>query len=193
MQALLAKDNQTAALRAAVGDMHPRAGREDDAMQQFALVLVTEARGAGPVAERVHEYLKEKGEKPGLRWVLVSAHLAANDETAAVEAMRPLVDAGALLNQVVPALETLAAPDKDKSGQARLLLASALARRGQPQSAVDILLAIAEEKGLPAIREPLETIAAAKPSSARAHQLLADVYLAEGHAAAAVESLRKAR
>src|SRR5262245_28960040 len=193
LQALLAKDYQNAALRAAVGDLHLRAGREDDAMQQFALVLETDPRGAGPVAERLAEYLREKGEKHGLRWVLVSAHLAAGDDTAAVEAMRPLVEASALLNQVVPTLEALAAPDRDKSGQARLLLASALARRGQPQASVDILMAIAEEKGLPAIREPLETIAASKQGSARAQHLLADVYLAEGHAAAAVESLRKAR
>jgi len=193
LQALLARDYQNAALRAAVGDLHLRAGREDDAVQQFTLVLETDARGGGPVAERIQEYLKEKGEKPGLRWVLVSALLAARDEAAAIEAMRPLVEAGAHLNQVVPALEALAGSDRDKSGQARLLLASALARRGQAQAAVDILLAISEEKGLPAIREPLEAIAAADPSSARVHHLLADVHFAEGRAGAAVESLRKAR
>src|SRR2546426_526781 len=193
LQALLARDYQNAALRAAVGDLHLRAGREDDAVQQFALVLETDARGGAPVAERVREYLKEKGEKPGLLWILVAALLAAGDEAAAVDAMRPLVEGGALLNQVVPALEGLATPDKDKSGHARLLLASALARRGQPQTAVDILMAIAEEKGLPAIREPLETIAAATPASARVHHLLADVHLAEGRAGAAVECLRKAR
>ena len=193
LQALLARDYQNAALRAAVGDLHLRAGREDDAVQQFALVLETDARGGAPVAERVREYLKEKGEKPGLRWILVSGLLAAGDEAAAVDAMRPLVEGGALLNQVVPALEGLAASEKDKGGHARLLLASALARRGQPQTAVDILMAIAEEKGLPAIREPLETIAAATPASARVHHLLADVHLAEGRAGAAVECLRKAR
>src|SRR5437867_1667852 len=193
LQALLARDYQNAALRAAVGDLHLRAGREDDAVQQFALVIETDARGGAPVAERVQEYLKEKGEKPGLRWILVSALLAAGDEAAAVDAMRPLVESGALLNQVVPALEGLAASEKDKSGHARLLLASALARRGQPQTAVDILMAIAEEKGLPAIREPLETIAATTPASARVHHLLADVHLAEGRAGAAVECLRKAR
>src|SRR5206468_2860506 len=141
LQALLARDYQNAALRAAVGDLHLRAGREDDAVQQFALVLETDARGGAPVAERVREYLKEKGEKPGLRWILVSALLAAGDEAAAVDAMRPLVDGGALLNQVVPALEGLTASEKDKGGHARLLLASALARRGQPQTAVHLLLA----------------------------------------------------
>src|SRR2546422_430438 len=125
LQALLARDYQNAALRAAVGDLHLRAGREDDAVQQFALVLETDARGGAPVAERVREYLKEKGEKPGLRWILVSALLAAGDEAAAVDAMRPLVEGGALLNQVVPALEGLAASEKDKGGHARLLLASA--------------------------------------------------------------------
>ncbi len=193
LEALLARDYQNAALRCAVGDLHLRAGREDDAVQQFSLVLETDPRGGKPVAERVQEYLHEKGEKPGLRWVLVSALLAAGEDAAAIEAMRPLVEASALLNQVVPALENLAANDKDKGGKARLLLASALARRGQPQAAVEILLAIAEEKGLPAIREPLEVIASAEPGSARVFHLLADVDMAEGRAAEAVECLRKAR
>jgi len=193
LEALLAKDYQNAALRCAVGDLHLRAGRADDAMQQFALVVETDPKGGKAVAERVAEYLIEKGENPGLRWVLVSAHLAAGEDAQAIEGMRPLVEASALLNQVVPALEGLAANDKDKGGKARLLLASALARRGQPQAAVEILLAIAEEKGLPAIREPLEVIASSQPGSARVFHLLADVDLAEGRAAEAVESLRKAR
>ena len=193
LEALLARDYQNAALRCAVGDLHLRAGREDDAVQQFSVVLETDARGGKPVAERVQEYLHEKGDKPGLRWVLVTAHLAAGENDAAIEAMRPLVDASALLNQVVPALESLAADDKDKGGKARLLLASALARRGQPQAAVEILLAIAEEKGLPAIRGPLEVIASAEPGSARVFHLLADVDLAEGRTTEAVDCLRKAR
>ncbi len=193
LEALLARDYQNAALRAAVGDLHLRAGREEDAVQQFTLVLESDPRGGKAVAERVEEYLKEKGEKPALRWVLVLAHLAAGREAAAIEAMRPLVEVGALLDQVVPTLEGLAAADRDKGGQARLLLASALARRGQPQAAVESLLAIAEEKGLPAIRGPLEMIAAAEPASAKVHLLLADVHVAEGRAGAAVECLRKAR
>src|SRR5437867_3469435 len=185
LEALLARDYQNAALRAAVGDLHLRSGRTDDAVQQFTIVLESDPRGGKAVAERVEEYLKEKGETPALRWVLVLAHLAAGEEAAAIDAMRPLVEAGALLDQVVPALESLAAADKDKGGQARLLLASALARRGQPQAAVESLLAIAEEKGLPAIRQPLELIAATEPGSARVQLLLADVHLAESRAGAA--------
>jgi tetratricopeptide (TPR) repeat protein len=193
LEALLARDYQNAALRCAVGDLHLRSGREEDAVQQFTLLLETDPRGGRPVAERVQEYLREKGEKPELRWVLVTALLAAGDEPSAIEAMRPLVDEAALLNQVVPALEGLVASEKDKEGQARLLLASALARRGQPQAAVEILVALAEAKGLPAIRGPLEAIVASGPGNARVFHLLADVELAEGRADAAVECLRKAR
>src|SRR5258705_5204521 len=41
LEALVARDYQNAALRAAVGDLLLRAGREDDAVKQFALVLET--------------------------------------------------------------------------------------------------------------------------------------------------------
>src|SRR5207245_547376 len=109
---LLVKDYQNAALRLAVGDLFLRSGRANDAVQQFSLVLETDARGAAPVAERIRDYLKEKGETPELRWLMISAHLAAKEEEAALGAMRPLVEAGALLNQVVPALEALAVAEK---------------------------------------------------------------------------------
>ena len=193
LEALLAKDYQNAALRVAVGDLFLRSGREEAAAQQFALVLETDPRGGPPVAARVAEYLREKGDKPDLRFLLVSAHLATRNSGAALEEMRPLVDSGSLLDRVVPALESLAASDPARAVEARLLLATALARRGQPQPAVDILLAIAEEKGLPSIREPLEAIAAAAPGCAKAHYLLADVHLAEKRTGDAVGCLRKAR
>ncbi|MBI1950299.1 MAG: tetratricopeptide repeat protein [Acidobacteria bacterium] len=193
LEALLAKDYQNAALRVAVGDLFLRSGREEEAAQQLGLVLETDPRGGPAVADRLAEYLKEKGEKPELRFILVSAHLAARQSGAALEEMRPLIDSGALLDRVVPVLESLAAADPARAAEARLLLASALARRGQPQPAVDILLAIAEEKGLAAIREPLEAIAAAAPGSAKAHHLLADLHLAEKRGSEAVDCLRKAR
>lgn len=193
LEALLAKDYQNAALRVAVGDLFLRSGREEEAAQQFALVLETDPRGGQSVAERIAEYLKEKGDRPELRFILVSAHLAARNSGAALDEMRPLVDSGSLLDRVVPALESLAASDPTKAVEARLLLASALARRGQPQPAVDILLAIAEDKGLPAIKEPLEAIVTAAPTCAKAHYLLADVHLAEKRTGAAVDCLRKAR
>src|SRR5262245_24792944 len=165
LEALLAKDYQNAALRVAVGDLFLRAGREEDAAQQLALVLETDPRGAPHVAERMAEYLREKGDKPELRWILVAAHLAAKQSEEALREMRPLVDSGTLLDRVVPALETLAASEPARAVEARLLLASATARRGHAQPAVDILLAVAEEKGMAAIREPLEAIAAASPGS----------------------------
>src|SRR5438309_319253 len=73
LEALLAKDYQNAALRLAVGDLFLRSGRANDAVQQFSLVLETDPRGAGPVAERIKDFLKEKGETPELRWLMVSA------------------------------------------------------------------------------------------------------------------------
>jgi tetratricopeptide (TPR) repeat protein len=193
LESLLAKDYQNAALRVAVGDLFLRSGREEEAAQQLGLVLETDPRGAPHVAERMAEYLKEKGEKPELRWILVSAHLAAKQAEDALREMRPLVDAGALLDRIVPALESLATSDPARATEARLLLASAMARRGHPQPAIDILLAIAEEKGMGAIREPLEAIAAAAPQSAKAQYMLADVHLAEKRSAEAVDCLRKAR
>ena len=193
LEALLAKDYQNAALRVAVGDLFLRAGREEDAAQQLGLVLETDPRGAPHVAERMAEYIREKGDKPELRWILVAARLAAKQAEEALREMRPLVEAGALLDRVVPALESLASSDPARAMEARLLLASATARRGHAQPAIDILAAVAEEKGMAAIREPLEAIAAASPQSARAHYMLADLHLAEKRGAEAVECLRKAR
>jgi tetratricopeptide (TPR) repeat protein len=191
LQALLAKDYHNAALRVAVGELSLVAGREEEGLQQLGLACETDARAAPVVRERVEALLRDRGEKPEVRWMLVSALLAARDGAAALAAMRPLVEAGALLERVVPALETLA--PGDASGQARQLLAVAALRRGHPQAALEALLQVAEEKGLPAIRESLEAVAAASPDFARPLHLLADVHLAEGRAAAAVECMRKAR
>ena len=190
-EALLAKDYHNAALRVVVGDLFLRAGRQEDGVRQLTLSFETDARAARPVAERLEEYLKEKGEKADLRWALVGALLADADPDAALEAMRPLVDAGALLDQVVSVLQPMAA--KEKSGPARRLLALALIKRGQPQGAMEALQQVADEEGIGAMREPLEALVAAHPGFARAHLLLADVHLAEGRTAPAVQCMRKAR
>jgi tetratricopeptide (TPR) repeat protein len=191
LQALLAKDYHNAALRVAVGELCLLAGREEEGLQQLGLACETDARAAPVVRERLEAHLRDKGEKPEVRWMLVSALLAAKDGAGALAAVRPLVEAGALLERVVPALESLA--PGDATGQARQLLAVASLRRGHPQAALEALLQVAEEKGLPAIRESLETLIAAAPDFARPLHLLADVHLAEGRAAAAVECMRKAR
>jgi tetratricopeptide (TPR) repeat protein len=191
LESLLAKDYQDTALRVAVGDLLLLAGREEEAEQQFCIALTARPESGAAIAGRLEGFLGEKGEKAGLRWVLVQARLAGGDRAAALEALRPLVEAGALLDQVVPALESLAAAEP--GGPARPLLAAAQVRRGQPHAALEILAQIAEERGLAAVREPLEGLVAAAPGFARAYHLLADVHLAEGRPAAAVDCLRKAR
>ena len=191
LEALLAKDYQNSALRLAVADLFLQAGRADQACQQLTLALETDPRSAAPVAEKVAAHLSAGKETPELRFLLVSALQASGDTTAAIEALRPLVEAGALLDQVIEKLQPMTAAEK--SGPARRLLAAAVARRGHPQSALETLVQIAEEEGLPAIREPLEALVAASPNLARAHHLLADIHLAERRAAQAVECMRKAR
>jgi tetratricopeptide (TPR) repeat protein len=191
LEGLLAKDYQNSVLRVAVADLFLLAGREAEAAQQFGLAVETDKRCAGPVAERIDAFLQERGDKPELRWVMVSALLAADVSDRAIEAMRPLVETGALLDQVISALEALAA--SGKAPAARLLLATALSRRGQAHVALEALMAIAEERGLPAIREPLEALAAQHPEFARAQFVLADVHLAEARSGEAVEAMRRAR
>jgi tetratricopeptide (TPR) repeat protein len=191
LEALLAKNYQDTSLRLAVADLLLLAGREEDAAQQFGIVLAASAESGPAIAGRIEAFLADKGEKPGLRWIVVQARLAGGDRAAALEAMRPLVEAGELLDQVVPALESLAAADP--AGPARALLAGVQVRRGQPHAALEILAQIGEERGLAAIREPLESLVAAAPNYARAYHLLADIHLAEGRPTAAMDSLRKAR
>jgi tetratricopeptide (TPR) repeat protein len=191
LEALLAKDYRNTPLRVVVGDLYLHAGREDDGARQFSLACETDPGAAAPVAERVEAYLKGKGEKPGLRWTLISALVAAGDAPRALEAMRPLVEAGLLLEQVIPVLQQMATAEK--AGAARRLLATALVHRGQPQSALESLLQVAEDEGVRSIGEPLQALVAAHPKLPRAHFLLADVHLAEGRAAEAVQSMRRAR
>jgi tetratricopeptide (TPR) repeat protein len=191
LEALLARDYHNTALRVAVADLLLQAGRDEDALQQFGLSLESDARSAPAVAARLEAAIEDRGARPALSWLLASARLAAGDQPGALEAMRPLVEGGALLDQVIGALQPLAAAEK--SGAARRLLASALIRRKQPQSALEALQQVAEEEGQASIREPLEELVAAHPKFARAHHLLADIHLAEGRAAEAVECMRRTR
>ncbi len=191
LEGLLAKDYQNAPLRLEAADLLLQAGRTEQAAQQFSVALETDARCAGPLAERIATHLQGRKETPELRFLLVSALMASGDQAGAIEAMGPLVQAGTLLDQVILTLQPLAA--SEKSGPARRLLASALLRRGQPQSALETLVQAAEDDGLPSIREPLEELVARSPDLPRAHLLLADIYLAEGRPENAVESMRRAR
>jgi tetratricopeptide (TPR) repeat protein len=191
LEALLARDYQNAALRVAVADLFLGTDRIAEAVQQFSLALETDPRAAAPITERVAAHLGEKGETPELRWLLVSALLRGGDQAAALQAMHPLLEAGALLDQVVAALQPLSAGDKGRP--ARRLLATAYERRGQPQAALETLLLLAEEEGLPSIGAELQALAEAHPDLPRVHHLLADIHLAEGGAAQAVASMRRAR
>ncbi len=191
LEALLAKDYQNAALRLKVADLLLQTGHAENAAKQFSIALESDTRCAPAVARTIAAHLRTGKERPDLRFLLVSALNAAGDSAGALEAMRPLVEAGALLDEVTAALQPMAAGEK--SGPARRLLAASLTRRGQPQAALETLLQIAEEEGLTAIREPLEALAAASPELARAHHLLADLHLAEGRTAQAVQCMRRAR
>jgi tetratricopeptide (TPR) repeat protein len=191
LEALLARDYQNAPLRLAVADLFLQAGREDDAIQQYGVALESDARAAAPLADRLQHHVASGHDRPELRLVLASARLAAGDRPGALEALKPLVASGSLLDQVIATLQPLAA--SEKSGPARRLLAEALARRGQPQSALETLLQVAEEEGLASIRAPLEELAKSCPKVSRVHLLLADIHIAERQADAAAECLRRAR
>ena len=191
LEALAARDYQNAELRLEVAAMLLGAGRKDDAVRQFTLALETNPRAGSAVADRIAERLRTDGDHPELRWILVMALLRTAQEAAAIEAMRPLVQAGAHLDDVIGALQPLAA--REQGVPARHLLAGAFARRGQPHQALGPLLQIAEEAGLRSISEALQSLAAAHPDIARLQQLLADVHLEEGRAAEAIAALGRAR
>src|SRR5207245_8234428 len=143
LEGLLAKDYHNSSRRLQVADLMLQTGRLSDATQQFTLALETDPRCAAPLAERIAAFLGGGQENPGLRLLLVSARQAAGDSAGSVEAMRPLVESGTLLDQVMERLQPLAAGEK--SGPARRLLAAAQARRGHAQSALETLLLAAAE------------------------------------------------
>ncbi len=190
LQALLARDYHNSPLRVAVADLYLLAGRVDEAVQQFGVALETDPRLGSGVADRIAAAMEGPGDHHELRWTLTSAALAAGDTSRALGALRPLIEAGLLLDRAVPVLEKLAL--NDPTGEARGLLATTMLRRGQAHAALETLLPIAEEKGLAAIRVPLETLAAATPGSARACHMLAELHLSEGNPGRAVEYLRQA-
>lgn len=190
LEAIAARDYQNAELRLEIAALLIDAGRADDAAKQFGLALETNPRSARAIADAVGTRIEAAGEAHDLRWVLVSALLAAGDEEGGRAAMRPLIAAGARIDDVIAALQPLT--QKEKSAAAHRLLAEAFLKRGQPAQAIGPLLQAAEEEGLPSVREPLEALVAAHPDLPRPHQLLADLHLEAGRAAEAVASLVQA-
>ncbi|HEX9427846.1 MAG TPA: tetratricopeptide repeat protein [Candidatus Polarisedimenticolia bacterium] len=191
LENLMAKDYHNAGLRLQIAGLLLQAGRMDEGAQQLSLTLDTDERSAGAVAEAIEAHLKSGGETPELRFTLAVALKKTGKLPGAIEVLRPMVEAGALLDQVIAFLQPLA-PD-DKTGAARRLLSAALLRRGQEGSALETLLQAAEEDGLASIRSPLESFVAAHPKNVRALHLLSDLHLAEKRGGQAIECLRAVR
>jgi tetratricopeptide (TPR) repeat protein len=82
---------------------------------------------------------------------------------------------------------------KEDGRPARRLLAHAMIRSQQYQSALEHLLHLSEEEGLTSIREPLELLAEAQPAASRTHLLLSDIHVAEGSIPESVACMRRAR
>ncbi|MEE9292404.1 MAG: tetratricopeptide repeat protein [Acidobacteriota bacterium] len=192
LEALLTRDYQNAALRVAVGALFLQAGRAEDAKGQFQTALDTDRKSAPSIVESLEPYLAEAQDDPAsLRWVLALSHLASGARDQSLEDMRHLIDAGLCLEEVSQLLHGLAS--KDDGLPARRLLARALIRRQQYQSALETLLQVAEEDGLNSIRESLEMLATAQPDVPRIQMLLADSHLADERIDEAVECLRRGR
>lgn len=190
LEAIAARDYQNSELRLEIAALLIDAGRADDAAKQFGLALETNPRAARAIAEAVSGRIAAAPEAHDLRWVLVSALLAAGDEAGGREAMRPLIEASARLDDIIAALQPLT--QKEKSAAAHRLLAEAFLKRGQPQQVIGPLLQAAEEEGLASVKEPLEALVAAHPDLPRPHQLLADLHLEAGRGAEAVACLVQA-
>jgi len=189
LEALAARDYQNSDLRLEIGGILLDAGRATEAAKHFALALEVSPRAARPVAERIALRLAGSGEDEELRWTMARALLAANDTPGALEALAPLVAAGARLDEIIALLQPLAA--LEKSGAARRLLAEAFTRRGLPHQALAPLLQAAEEEGLQAIEQPLRELVQAHPDLARAWHLLADIHLDAGRNTEALAAIRR--
>ena len=190
LEALAARDYQNAEIRLQVASMLLDAGRTDDAVRHFGLALETAPGTARPIADEIAARLADSSDHQGLRWVMVSALIASGDVPAAIEAMRPLVAAGVLLDEIIAALQSLAT--RDKGGPALRLLAGAFSKRNQPLQALGPLLQVSEEEGLASIQVPLQELIEAHPGVVRAHQLLADIHLDAGRHGPAIAALRRA-
>ena len=190
LEAIAARDYQNSELRLEIAALLTDAGRANDAARQFGLALESNPRSAKAIAEAVGARIASAGEAHDLRWVLVSALLAAGDEEGGRDAMRPLIAAGERIDDVIAALQPLT--QREKSAAAHRLLAEAFVKRGQPAQAIGPLLHAAEEEGLASIREPLEALCAAYPDLPRPQQLLADIHLEAGRAAEAVAAIVQA-
>ena len=190
LEAIAARDYQNTDLRLEIAALLIDAGRADDAAKQFGLALETNPRSARGIADAVATRIADRADAHDLRWVLVSALLACGDEEAGREAMRPLIQAGERLDDVIAALQPLT--HREKSAPAHRLLAEAFLKRGQPLQAIGPLMQAAEEEGLVSVKEPLEALVAAHPELPRPHQLLADLYLEAGRGSEAVASIVQA-
>lgn len=190
LEALAGRDYQNVEMRLQVSSMLLEAQRLDEAARNFGLALETTPQAARSIADQIGAHLAEGGEHQGLRWALVSALLAAGDAAAAIEAMRPLVAEGVLLDEIIGVLQPLAS--KEKAGSALRLLATAFTKRNQPLQALGPLLQASEEEGLASIQESLQELIEAHPGVMRAHQLLADIHLDAGRGGPAIDALKKA-
>lgn len=190
LEALAGRDYQNAEMRLQVASMLLDAQRVDDAARHFGLALETAPQAARTIAEQIGAHLAGGSDHQGLRWALVSGLLAAGDAPAAIEAMRPLVAAGVLLDEIIGALQPLAS--KEKAGPALRLLAAAFSKRNQPLQSLGPLLQASEEEGLASIQECLQELIEAHPDVMRAHQLLADIHLEAGRGEPAIQALRRA-
>jgi tetratricopeptide (TPR) repeat protein len=187
LEALAARDYQNAEVRLEIGGILLDAGRAAEAAKHFSLALEVSPRAARPVAERIALRLAGSGDDEELRWTMARALFAAGDAPGALEALQPLVTAGARLDEIIAVLQPLAA--QEKAGAARRVLAEAFLRRRQPHQALGPLLQAAEEEGLAAIEQPLLALVQAHPDLARAWHLLADIHLDAGRTGDALAAI----
>ncbi len=190
LQGLTAKDYQNAELRMAVADMVLKAGREEEAAEQYTLAIQISPDAARKVCETLSASLGEEGDRAPLRWALVQALRATDRMQQAMQEMGPLIEQGACLDQVIETLLALAGRD-DTKGAARRLLADAHLQRGQAPQALEALIQVAEDEGPASIRSALETLVEAHPDLARAHHLLADLHIGEGRSEETIAHLKK--
>jgi tetratricopeptide (TPR) repeat protein len=179
LQGLIAKDHHNADLRIAVAELILKAGREEDAAEQYALAIQVGPDAARRVSEAAAASLANGIGGIALRWALVLALRATDRMQQALQELGPLIEAGTCPDEVIDFLRGLANHAETKVA-ARRLLADAHLARGQAAQALEMLVQIADEEGLPSIRDALDKLVAAHPGLARGHHLLADLHAAEG-------------
>jgi tetratricopeptide (TPR) repeat protein len=190
LQGLIARDYQNADLRLAMADMILKAGREEEAAEQYLLAVQISPDAARRVCETVPAAIGEEGEHVALRWTLVQALRATDRMQESMREMSPLIELGACLDQIIDSLLSLAGRD-DTKGAARRLLAEAHLQRGQAPQALEALIQVAEDEGPASIRSALERLVESHPELARAHHLLADLHIGEGRADETIARLKR--